>query len=162
MSAPLDYAPKPRRRRALLRRLTALLLLLTLLYTTRRVGPPAWQRIQFYRAQQQCLNHTAPADEVVFDSTAAPRDAATYAFHHLLSPDSAAPTMLTSPFRPQPPALAALRRYFPAAPPDLLDAPAFLGERVSPGGPRRLVVVSPLCVHLFGAAVTFEPVAIWS
>jgi hypothetical protein len=67
----LDYATGISRRRRIVRRalrIASLFILLASAATSPRWVPPAWHRAQLIYHQRQCLNYSAPPDQIVYDS----------------------------------------------------------------------------------------------
>lgn len=151
-SAQLDYAPAPAKRRKWLRRCVLLITLLGVSAACSRWGGAAWHQARLLYWQRQCLRYTTPADQIVYDED--PINAA-----KLLAADSQyAPYPLkrggiSAPSAGLPVNAAA---HVPACWTrfeSLTNTPvaiqwargygsiAFLHERVSPSGHRRLVGV---------------------
>ncbi len=67
---PLDYAKSSVRRR-IIRRIFRITLLFTIIIagaTSIRWAPPGWHRAQLLYWQRECLNYSAPPDQIVFES----------------------------------------------------------------------------------------------
>ena len=145
MSAePLEYAPRPpltRRRR--FRRIIVLCLLVATLYPGWRYGPPLWKRAVLLHHQRRCLEYTASADFVAYES-------AHPVASELLKRPGYVPVAIVDPANygnpgpvaaHVPPALRDLERSiggtFASGPASVL----FLHERRAKDGARRLVIV---------------------
>jgi hypothetical protein len=156
-SPPLEYAPAPPKRRKLVRRLLVLLLLIAVVTPLLYHRKPLTQRGHLLYWQRKCLIYTAPADQVVYEEDG-------YNPSPLLNrpgysgwpvPPAAnagstrwpiPPTIATLPAPP-------LAPYFTAGglPPGWVAAPkgatAFLHERTSKTGHRRLVMIMRMPAH---------------
>lgn len=161
-SAQLDYAPAPPKRRKWLHRSVALIILLVIGAASWRWGGVAWHQARLLYWQRQCLRYTAPADQIVYeeDPTIA---AKLLAGDPQYSPYPLKRGSLTGPATGSPINAAA---FVPACWPRFesannvattmiqwgraYGAVAFLHERVSASGHRRLV-----CVRYFPDTNTF-------
>src|SRR4051794_34337155 len=64
----LDYANPPRwHRRRWFRRVMLGILLIALSAAAWRWGPEKWERAKLLYWQRQCMNYTAPADQIAYD-----------------------------------------------------------------------------------------------
>jgi hypothetical protein len=122
--------PPPWHRRKRVRRSLLIVIVLVLLLSAWSWGPRLWQRVRVAYWQHRCLVYTAPVDQVIYEEDP------TSARMLLASPDCAM-TANNPQFvarRPWP------WREFPSTGVGA-DGVAFLHERMTPSGQRRLVVV---------------------
>jgi hypothetical protein len=166
----LEYAPAPSAGRRIARRVTRGLLLLAVLAgaaAAYRYGPAAWGHARLLYHQRQCLRYEAPPEAVVLDDTGGSADGGAGALALVkLFLGGARPTTAPTPGGPAclDPLVALLPANAVAAAggPGVVAGPvAFMHERVSGNGTRRLVIVSPDCVHLIGPVTTVEPAGVF-
>jgi hypothetical protein len=125
----IDYAPRPHALRGpRARRIAIILGAILLIGAMLWVGPRALRRWQVLRWQRQCLSYVAPPDQVVHETDPAE-----------------IPTLLAPPLNYRGSLAAGQAFYIPAAYGNLVVSQsvgtAFLHERASPDGGRRLVAV---------------------
>lgn len=142
--APLEYAPgAPVRRRRRVRRIVQLLALLLVGLASWRWGPPAWNQATLLYWQRQCMNFQFPRDVVLYE-----KDPAKAAL--LLRQQN--PEFIPLPFHGhkqpmvthavyQPRCLREFTARTSASSSLGYRSIAFLHERRTPAGRRRLVVV---------------------
>ncbi len=119
---PLHYAPRPSWNRRYLGRIAVLLAILSVLALSPRWGPRLWRRVQVLYWQQKCLSYQPPRGQIIFRA----------------NNDHVSGSVIALPW---------LALYSRLSPPGFISqGTAFLHERVSPGGNRRLVAVD---VYLF-------------
>jgi len=141
-TSQLDYAPAPRwhQRRALKRWTIRAALLAAVLFSFFHWGPDAWNQLQTYRAQRQCLNYTPPQRQLIYADDPNPDPFARRDQNAFQQPAPACWTAIAANL-PPPGALPPNpdpyydSNFFPLA-----KAPAFLHQRDA-GNHQRLVVV---------------------
>jgi len=140
---PLQYSPRPTWRRHPLGRhllLGGVFLIALALYFR---GPEVWRRVQLVYGQQQCLDHSLPADQSVYEER----------------PEAARELVNRLQYRSTP---AGAAYFFDEdwaqfnallAPPGIApNATLYLHRRQTPDGRSRLVAVELLTVRSIGAA----------
>jgi hypothetical protein len=160
-AAPLDYAPALLwRRRRSVRRAAALIVLLTLSLAAWRYGPHAWSQATLLYRQRQCLTYQANADMVVFEqepvaAAALMTSDRNYAPYFMVREQSRAAvtqpaTTTAASFTPAcwnsfasrlTPTFARWNTLSSGMATGGTPSVAFLHERTSPAGHRRLVAV---------------------
>jgi hypothetical protein len=117
-SKPLEYAQRPPAMRRWRWRIVfaALAVVLAALAITR--GPAVWDRAMLLYWQRQCMNYRAPADQVVYDTSSA-------------DPHAHVPEAARELF-----ARAEVRGLYQ------MEGVLFMHRLTSPGGVRRLVIVT--------------------
>jgi hypothetical protein len=130
----LDYAPRPplvQRRK--FRRIIWILCFLFLFAAAALYAPQTWHRIQLLYWQRQCMNYTAPHDQIVFDN-----DPTHTIKFQTLSPSAWKPPV---PAMHSPPAWQRFcSLYFPSGLKS--SGSAFLHLRQNSRGEKRLVAVN--------------------
>jgi hypothetical protein len=153
-AAGLQYAPAPPvLRRRWFRRVLLLLIVVGCVLAAWHWHEPVRRRLSLLQAQRQCATHTAPADQVRYDSVPADlpglANDANYVTTRTVSPQFAStayftPSMPYGQFAMRKPAgpwarLCGAAGWNPAPP---MTAPLFLHERKNAAGPSRLLVLT--------------------
>jgi hypothetical protein len=165
-SPTVGYAPAlpAWRRRSTKRRVATTIGLLVAAILAWSFGPSVWHRLALLDAQRRCLNASAPPDWVVYDDAADHAAALTASDPQYLSLGSSRPTVWFSGDW--------ARFYSLLSPPGRQpSATLFIGERRTPAGARRLLVidgvrnddyvdsVTPAVVHLQSTVVEVGSIA---
>ena len=132
----LDYAPAQPATGRIVRRWGVRIMLLAAIGFVVTSTPSVIRRVQLLTLQQKCLDYTAPADQIVFDTR-------TNSFPKLQrsDPDLISGNMGTVPCVGKVPSTwRSYRAFLPLSPPKAL-ATVFTHRLLSPSGIERLVVV---------------------
>jgi hypothetical protein len=156
----LEYAPGAAiRRRRVIRRAIFAILLIVATAASIRWGPPVWRRARLLHHQRQCLAYNASPDRVIFDSHL---EAAEELLTHAGGPDGfiPIPTGYPDAARAAPQCLIELEKDVGATIRPCPGEPAFMHERISRSGIRRLVIVHPACLYTDNFNAVIDP-ATW-
>jgi len=164
-SPQLDYAQAPRARRKILRRAPIVLLIVAAGIATWRFAPAAMRQVQLLSRERKCLNYSASTDQVIYEED--PIKAAELMIgntEYAMYPINREPPPFECPVFTNAAAHvpACWREYQSITMIGMIQAAsrygtiAFLHERTSPSGNRRLV-----CIRYFADPSTFvaEPLA---
>jgi len=146
----LEYAPAPNRKKKLLRRAVAVCLIIAIAAAGWWWGPGLWQLAPILYWQRQCMNYQPGPEQVIYEEepTAAAKLLAADPRFHPFSISRGMDTPRPSPINAAayfPRSFEKLESSVPGPPFRLFGkagAMAFLHERISPAGHRRLVFVT--------------------
>jgi hypothetical protein len=149
--APLEYAPgAPVRRRKLVRRIVRLLLILSAGLVVWRWGPAAWDRAKLLYWQRQCLTFRFPPDVVLYERDPAKAaallakpnsDYVPVPYYTANASWAYSPVVAVTHADFQPRCLREFNARSSAGSAPGSRGVAFLHERRTPAGKRRLIVV---------------------